>query len=226
MEKVSIVIPVYNQLTVTMNCINDALMTYGVETEIIVVDDGSKDTTSRVIPRLFPQVKMLSNEENLGFARTVNKGIAAASNDLICLLNNDIRLPNPAWLKIMVESMDKYNLDMTAPAGGRMDSGWNYIPGEAKKRGEKFAYLVGWCLLIKRDVFDTIGVMPENFGKGFFEDVLFGYRAKKAGFAMDITEGTGVEHLYHTTFKKEGYNLAKEYEEKRKIFLDIIKERR
>ena len=224
MHKVSVVIPVYNQLAITMNCLNDVLRTYGVTTEIIVVDDGSTDPTPKAVPKLFPQVKLLTNEKNLGFAKTVNKGISAASNDLICLLNNDIRLPNSAWLKIMTDSMYKNDLDMTAPAGGRMDSQWNYMPGEAKKQGDKFAYLVGWCLLVKRKVFNTIGLMPEDFGKGFFEDVLLGYRARKAGFSMDITEGTKVEHMYHTTFKKEGFNIAKEYQDKRKIFLDIIKQ--
>ena len=104
-----------------------------------------------------------------------------------------------------------------------MDRQWNYQPGEAKKRGDKFAYLVGWCLLVKREVFDKIGLMPEDFDKGFFEDVLFGYRAKKAGFKADITENTGVEHLYHTTFKAEGFDITKEYMTKRAKFLKIIK---
>jgi GT2 family glycosyltransferase len=223
MEKVSIVIPVYNQLSMTINCLNDVLKTYGVDKEIIVVDDGSREPISKAIPKLFPQVKLITNEENLGFAKTVNRGILSASHDLVCLLNNDIRLPSPLWLKTMTDSINANNLDMTAPAGGRMDGKWNYIPGEAKKRGDKFAYLVGWCLLVKRDVFEKIGLIPTDFGKGFFEDVLFGHRARKAKLKMDITEGTQVEHMYHTTFKKEGFNITEEYQNKRKIFLDIIK---
>ena len=208
-------------MKVTIDCLRDVIRTYGVETEVIVVDDGSKEPIKVAIPKMFPQVKLLVNEVNLGFARTVNKGIRASSHDLICLLNNDIRLPNPSWLKTMVEAMEEF--DMTAPAVGRMDSQWNYQPGEATKRGDKFAYLVGWCMLVKKKVFDEIGVIPEDFGKGFFEDVLFSYRAKQAGFKLGITENTDVKHLYHTTFKAEGYDLAKEYQAKRQIFLDIIK---
>jgi len=221
MEKVSIVIPVYNQLKMTIECLRDVIKTYGVETEIIVVDDGSKEPISKAIPKLFPDIKLLINEHNVGFARTCNHGIQEASHDLICLLNNDIQLPNPGWLKTMVESLDKY--DLTAPAGGRMDKKFNYIPGEAKKSTDSFAYLVGWCILVRKEVFDTIGLIPEDFGKGFFEDVLFCHRAKKAGFKMGITEGTQVQHAYHTTFKAEGFNLAEEYQAKRKIFLDILR---
>lgn len=221
MKDVSIVIPVYNQMKMTIECLRDMIKTYGVNTEIIVVDDGSKEPIKIAIPKMFPQVKLLVNEKNVGFAKTVNKGIAAASHDLVCLLNNDIRLPNPSWLKMMVDSLDEF--DLTAPAGGRMDAQWNYQPGEAIKRGDKFAYLVGWCLLVKKEVFDKVGVMPEDFGMGFFEDVLFSYRARKAGFKLGITEGTEVKHLYHQTFASEGYNLADEYQKKRKIFLEIIK---
>lgn len=221
MKRVSIIIPVYNHLSMTIDCLNDVIKTHGVEIELIVVDDGSKEPISKIIPKLFPDVKMITNKCNMGFARTVNKGIKVASNDLICLLNNDIKLPNSGWLKLMVDSMDEF--DLTAPAGGRMDNNWNYQPGEAKKKSDKFSFLPFWCILLKQQVIDSIGLIPEDFSKGFWEDVLFCYRAKKAGFKMGITEGTGVQHLYHATFKAEGYNLAEEYKNKRKIFLDIIK---
>jgi GT2 family glycosyltransferase len=221
MDKVSIIIPVYNQLKMTIDCIKDLLLTHGADIEIIVVDDGSKEPISRILPKLFPGIKVLKNEINQGFSKTCNRGIREAKYDLICLLNNDIRLPNAGWLRLMIDSLKE--CDLTAPAGGRMDKDWNYQNGEAKNKGDSFAYLVGWCILFKRDVINKIGLIPEDFGFGFFEDVLFCHRAKKAGFKMEITEGTKVEHLYHTTFKAEGYNLTKEYMQKRKIFLEIIK---
>lgn len=221
MDKVSIIIPVYNQFKMTVDCIRDLLSTHGAEIEVIVVDDCSKEPVAKMLPKLFPGIKVLKNEVNVGFAKTCNHGIKEAKHDLICLLNNDIRLPNPGWLKLMIESLKEF--DLTAPAGGRMDKDWNYQSGEAKTRKEHFSYLAGWCILFKRDVIDKIGLVPENFGFGFFEDVLFCHRAEKAGFKMGITEGTQVQHLYHTTFKAEGYNISKEYMQKRKIFLDIIK---
>lgn len=226
MNKVSIIIPVFNQLKMTMECLNDVIRTYGVKTEIIVVDDGSIEPINKVIPKLFPDVKLLINENNMGFAKACNKGILASSHDLICLLNNDIRLPNLGWLKTMADSMDEY--DITAPAFGRLSlPQYEYLPGEVKENSKinkkEFTFAVGWCILFKREVSDAIGGLSEAYGVGFFEDVEFSYRAKQQGFTAIITEGTGVIHLYHQTFKKEGFNLAKEYQEKRKIFLDIIR---
>lgn len=222
--KVSIVIPVFNQLAMTTDCLRDLMLTCGVEKEIIVIDDGSSERIS-LLKKVFPDIILLSNDQNLGFARTVNKGIREATGDMICLLNNDIRLPNTKWLQIMVENMG--DADVVSPAFGRMSlPDFQYLPGEAKTKADinkkEFQYPVFWCALIKRKVFDRIGLVPTQFEKGFWEDVLFWYRANKEGFKAKIVEGTGVTHMYHQTFKKEGYNLAQEYQRKRKIFLEIL----
>jgi len=79
-----------------------------------------------------------------------------------------------------------------------------------------------WSYIPDQD-YDEVGLIPEDFGKGFWEDVLFSYRSKQSGFKLGITEKTGVQHLYHATFKAEGFDLAKEYQNKREIFLDIIR---
>lgn len=218
---ISIVIPAYNNITLTTTCLNDVIKTTYKPFETIVVDDGSKTPLARAIKKMFPGVVVLKNETNQGFAKTVNKGIRAAKGEFICLLNNDITLPNTNWLTIMANEMEKRGLDFCAPAGGRFDKNFNYLPGEAKKTNDRFDYLVGWCLLAKREIFDKIGLIPEDFGKGFWEDVLWNLRAVKAGFKPGIVEGTEVNHLYHQTFKDEGYDLSKEYREKRELFIKI-----
>ena len=232
MDKVSIVIPVLINnrkiLQMTINCLSDIIRSYGVETEIIMVDDYSDPSirSTEIISNMFRMVKVLRNTHNMGFAKTCNKGVRHSNENYICLLNNDIMLPNPSWLKMMTKSLEKY--DITAPAFGRLSlPHYEYLPGEAKENSKinkkEFTFAVGWCILFKREVFDAIGGLSEAYGAGFFEDVEFSYKAKQQGFTMGITEGTQVQHLYHTTFKAEGFNLAKEYQEKRKIFLDIIR---
>lgn len=229
MQKVSIVIPVYNQLKVTMDCLGDLIGTHEIDMEIILVDDGSTEPISRIIPKVFPQVNVNTISKNQGFAKTVNFGIKKASNNLILLLNNDVRLPNPKWLRMMVDSLNENEWDLTSPAFGRLSlPHYEYLPGEAKTNKEivkgQFTYPVGWCLLVRKEVFSQIGLIPENFGLGFFDDVLFSYRAQKMGFKMGISEGVGVSHAYHTTFKSRGIDLMQEYKKKREIFLKIIKE--
>lgn len=244
MSKVSIVIPTYNGLDLVISCV-DSIIRYtpmsDIKYEIIIADDGSTDRTSRVVGIKYKNspLRVVRSEENRGFAKTVNMGIKEAKHDLILLLNNDVTIEKIDWLKILVDAMEGY--DMAAPAAGKMSKTWEYEPGEATnntqvregaKRYKRFYYPVGWCLMVRRNVFDTIGLIPEDFGKGFFDDVLFGKRASDAGMKWQIAEGMKYDmkvkgerrlhHQYHATFKREGYSLGLEYSNKRKIFLKII----
>lgn len=188
--------------------------------DVILVDDGSKIPYAPLIKKTFPSVDVITNDKNYGFAKTVNAGIKHSTGKYICLLNNDTIIKDPMWLDKLLGSMNEY--DLTAPAGGRLDDKYEYIPGEVTRKTDKFSYLAGWCLLVKRQVFDKIGLIPEDFGIGFWEDVLFCHKAKESGFKMGITENSGVVHLYHTTFKAENINIQKQYSENRQKFLKII----
>jgi O-antigen biosynthesis protein len=237
MEKVSIVIPVYipnvaqqTRLHQVTMMVLDSLTNHTdyQDLEIIVVDDGSYDRRFGTIwKKKYPNIKLLTNDTNLGFAKTVNNGIKNATNELVLLLNNDTFIipGGEDWLKNMVDTLHNDKLDMTAPTGGKMDQNWNYINGEATSKKDKFSYLTGWCLLVKKEVFEKIGYIPECFGRGFWEDTLFSHRAKKAGFKLGITENVHpnkICHHFHTTFKLSGININKQYNENRKIFLEII----
>lgn len=60
--------------------------------EILVVDNNSQDGSQEMIKQQFPQVKLISNQTNLGFARACNQAISRASGDFILLLNPDMEL--------------------------------------------------------------------------------------------------------------------------------------
>ncbi|HEC64293.1 MAG TPA: glycosyltransferase family 2 protein, partial [bacterium] len=186
-------------------------------------DDGSYDTRfARIWKKLYPTIQVLQNKKNSGFAKAVNLGIKNATGDLILLLNNDCHMDNASWLTTMVNTLENDKLDMTAPAGGRMNKKWEYID-EVRTKGVEFTYLPGFCLLIKREVFDKIGNIPEYFGAGFWEDNLFCYRAKRAGFKLGISENVGINHLPHSTFKEAGIDIRKQYLGNREMFLNIMK---
>lgn len=61
----------------------------GVSVEVIVVDNASGDGTEAVLPRRFPQVRLLASRENVGFARATNQGMALASGEFLLWLNPD-----------------------------------------------------------------------------------------------------------------------------------------
>src|SRR5689334_16252666 len=70
--------------------------------EIIVVDNGSADGSAGMVRRRFPGVKLIALEHNLGFGGGSNAGIRAASNDIVVLLNSDMRV-EPGFLAPLLE---------------------------------------------------------------------------------------------------------------------------
>jgi GT2 family glycosyltransferase len=94
---VSVIIVNYNTFQLTCACIKSVLeKTKGCSIEIIVVDNCSTDVDPQQFSVLFPQIKLIINKENTGFARGNNTGIQAASGDQILLLNSDTELLNDA----------------------------------------------------------------------------------------------------------------------------------
>src|SRR5258708_8427653 len=86
--KVSIVIPNWNGKQKLANNLPGVLKVKGVN-EIIIVDDYSTDDSVDFIKQNFPQIELIEKENNSGFAKTVNLGVASASGDIVFLLNSD-----------------------------------------------------------------------------------------------------------------------------------------
>jgi len=90
---ISVIIPSYNGSELLSENLPYVLESLdGMDrSEIIVVDDHSVDHTTAYLRNNFPQVRIIRNTENLGFTRSVNRGVNEARYDLVFLLNNDIK---------------------------------------------------------------------------------------------------------------------------------------
>ena len=90
--EVSIIIPVYNQIRYTLNCLY-TIEQYDkdVSKEIIIINDNSSDETLKYLDTV-PGITIINNTENLGFLRNINKGIRKARGRYIYLLNNDVEV--------------------------------------------------------------------------------------------------------------------------------------
>jgi len=86
----SIVVVSYNTVEMTKSCLKSIYDNLGsLSVQVIVVDNDSKDTSVEMIRSDFPQVNLIENKENLGFAAANNQGFKIASSELILLLNSD-----------------------------------------------------------------------------------------------------------------------------------------
>ncbi len=117
---VSIIISNYNSKKLAIACINSIYeKTQGVDYEIIVVDNASKDESCDLIEKEFPRVKLIKNPKDVGFGSANNIGIREAKGKYVFLLNIDtILLTNSA--KIFFDFMEKKENQEVACCGGNL----------------------------------------------------------------------------------------------------------
>ena len=87
---VSIIIVTYNSADFISECLDSVFNAdLKIKQEVIVVDNQSKDRTAELIARKYPQVKLITPEDNLGFAKGVNLGAQHSEGEFVLLLNPD-----------------------------------------------------------------------------------------------------------------------------------------
>jgi GT2 family glycosyltransferase len=113
---ITVVIVSYNVLEYLQACLNSLLAQKGVVTEIIVVDNGSSDSTVEILHQKFPSVKVIANTINKGFSGANNQGILEAQGEYIFMLNPDTELKDENVLLVMKEYLRSHsNVGMVAP---------------------------------------------------------------------------------------------------------------
>jgi len=218
---ISIIIPAYNAIKYTKECI-DKVYAVGstLSFEVIVVDNASSDETQKEMEteslerQNFSYYRM---KDNLGFAGGVNFGIQQAKGQYVVILNNDT-LPTSGWLDEMI------NVFENNPTVGIVSPVTNYVgegpqleleakdidPKEidtyASKINGRGVYhepgrLVFFCVMIRKNVIEQIGLLDEGYIKGNFEDDDYCLRAILSGYKLAIAKSAFVFHHGSITFK-------------------------
>ncbi len=92
--KVSIIIPIYNEILYTLNCLYSISKNIqNIEFEVIIINDNSTDETKNLLEKIH-NLKLINNKENLGFLKNINLGIAHSKAEFILILNNDVLVLN------------------------------------------------------------------------------------------------------------------------------------
>lgn len=209
----SIIVPVWNGLSLIEACLASVAALEGAAPEIIAVDNGSVDGSADYIAAHFPQVKLVRNELNLGFGAACNQGMALAQGDLLVLLNQDAQLA-PDWLTEIHAALAAtdagivgckilYDDGVTLQHAGA----WVEWPlGIVHHYGVGDADTGQWDTLcpveivtfaavaIRRAVVEAVGLFDLGFGLGYFEDVDYCVRARQAGFEIVYAPGATVRH--------------------------------
>ena len=214
--KVSVVIPNYNGEKFLRECLQ-SLREQSQPHEVIVVDNASKDGSCALMAREFPEVRVLVQEENLGFAGGVNAGIRAAKGEYVALLNNDTRA-DEHFLRALVRLMDAHPNAFSASSKmiqyndpSRIDDAGDTltlmgVPAQmghgAKatryKRDRRILSACGGACIFRKSILDEIGLFDERFF-AYCEDVDIGLRALVYGYRNWYCAGSIVYHYGSAT---------------------------
>jgi GT2 family glycosyltransferase len=238
---VSVVIPNWNGIQYLPTCLDSLRGQTDPRFEVIVVDNNSHDESVALMEREYPEVRVLPQKENLGYAGGVNAGIAAARGEILAILNNDTEV-DPRWLEELRAALERHpeagsatskillfdrrrvlhsTGDLYSLAGLPVNRGvWEEDQGQFEKEEEVFSPCGGACA-IRRSLLDDLASKGQHgpFDDGFFsycEDVDLGWRAQLAGYRC-VYVPTAV--VYHRLSATGGGKIASYYTGRNTIYV-------
>jgi GT2 family glycosyltransferase len=192
---VSLIIPVHNHWRVTAKCLVSIYKSdLPEQTQVIVVDDASTDQTQALLGSVIKsgkEVKVITNVQNAGYVKSMNKGIQASSGDYIVFMNNDTLLAKNC-IAMLVKTFEKHT-ELGILGALQCDAFWKQkdplifllrgknaiqrdhvvtsnIPQELENSDVVYCDSVhSPCALTSRNVIEQIGMFDEMYGWGNYE---------------------------------------------------------
>ena len=201
--KVSIIIPVYNQIHYTYACLVSLLEnTQGYDYEIIIADDVSTDATKE-IDNFVSGLVIARNATNQGFLKNCNNAAKKARGEYIFFLNNDTTVEKD-WLSPLIKLLESdkgigmvgskliYPDGRLQEAGGIIwsdGSGWNYGRCDDPNKPEynyvrDVDYISGAAIMLSRKLWEDIGGFDERYAPAYCEDSDLAFEVRKRGLRV------------------------------------------
>lgn len=204
--KLSVIIVNYNVryfLELCLKSVQAAIQ--NMDAEIIVVDNLSPDDSCDMMRKLFPEVQLIANTENIGFAKANNQGVAIAKGEYICILNPDTVVAEDTFTKVLsfaerrpkagaigVRLIDgtgkflpecKRNLPTPKVAFQKIFGNGDLYYARNVKQNEngKVAVLVGAFMWMRTDIYKEVKGFDEQYFM-YGEDIDLSYTITKAGY--------------------------------------------
>ena len=219
---ISVVVPNWNGRHHLSACLDSLLaLDYPSDlVDVIVVDNGSTDGSVELVGAKYPQVRVLRNPGNTGFAHACNQGVDASTAEFVAFLNNDARV-DPAWLRELVAVAEG---DPAVAAVGSLVLDWEGTHldfarsglsplarglqldhgrpvGDAPREPHEQLFANGAAVLVRRDAFREVGGFDRRFF-AFYEDVDFGWRCWVLGWRVLVAPASRVYHRHHGTSRR------------------------
>ena len=230
-ENVSVIVCVHNAFDDVKRCLESVKLFTKMPYEIVLVDDGSAPETAKLLDEFAQNnsVKLVRNESARGYTYAANQGIHASTGEFVVLLNSDTVVTD-GWLDRMVacaqlservgvvgplsntasyQSIPEYQsngdwADNPLPDNITIQDMGRMVAQNSARLYPEMPLLNGFCLLIRKKVFEDIGFFDEeNFGAGYGEEDDFVLRARAAGWKLKLADDTYIFHAQSKSYSNE-----------------------
>lgn len=237
MTKCDVILPVYNAPEYVKLCVYSLFKNTNSETlgKVFIINDKSNDFTENLLINLKTKYKdkivLVNNENNLGFIKSVNKGLELSDSEYVLLLNSDCFIAYRTIEKLMDHIKKDKEIGLICPVSNnsvnislKMFPGYSYIKMdrllEKKFKGMSFdaCTVVGNCLMITKKCIQETGYLNEIFGMGYGEESDYQFRALKKGFKSKVAIDTYVFHESKRSFDETSTSTDIRQKDSLKIF--------
>ena len=205
-----------------------SVISYSGSASIYVADNASNDDSVNFLKDTFPEIKIIQNKDNFGFAKGYNVALKEVDEDVLCLLNSDVEVTEN-WLTPILELFDsnpeiaiiqpkildykeKDHFEYAGAAGGFIDRyGYPYCRGRIFDTIEKdlgqyddispIFWASGACLFIRKRVFDKLKGFDERFF-AHMEEIDLCWRCQNLGYKVYFNSKSTIYHLGGATLDK------------------------
>jgi GT2 family glycosyltransferase len=245
MIDLSVIIVSWNTKEYLLPCAASVLETTGrIPTEVIVIDNHSRDGSGPEVKKAFPGVHLIANEKNLGFARATNHGLKGSRGRYLLLLNPDTRVKEGA-IERLFSFMETHS--EVGASGGQLLNGdgskqnsvanfpslatellnksllrWMFpkrFPGKEKNSSEPIEVdsVIGACMIVRREAMRQVGLLDDSYFL-FLEETDWCYRMKKAGWKVYHLPQAEIYHFQGKSAQKDRRRAKLEYYRSRYLF--------
>lgn len=212
--KVSIIIPVFNQIKITLECLLSICANTGfaISYEVIVADDASTDETQSILGEI-PNLRLKRNEKNMGFLRNCNAAIQDARGEYVLFLNNDVQVME-GWLEALLNTFHQYERvgavgslilypsgylqeagAMLRSDGTSLMVGLNEDPNQLRfNYPRRVDYCSGACLMLPAELLKSLGGFSDEFAPSYCEDVDLCMKLHEKGYYVYVNPASKVIH--------------------------------
>ncbi|WP_410981722.1 glycosyltransferase [Bacillus cereus] len=228
---VDVIIPIYNGYEFTKRCIESIYNNADLQFNLFLINDASTDERigdflenlkSKKSPQCLKKLVIIHNDKNLGYVKSINKGLLLTTNHPI-LLNSDTEIPphcfrrliNPILVNDKISSVTPFSNSATIcsypnflqdnelPYDMNTNEVDSYFSKYVINKGIVIPTGVGFCMALNRNVIHDIGIFDDEvFGKGYGEENDWCMRAQQKGYQNILIPNVFVYHKHGVSFNQ------------------------